>query len=164
MPAVNQVELNFWNPQPELVSRAKEHGVILEAYSPLGSIKQVVASLKVPEVKEIAGALCITPAQALISWQAQRGVRPRCGSRLPGLTGAQNIVLPKSVTPSGIEENLHGARRALRSRRRWCARAVYALPQDLFDKLEKAAAAHPPQRVVDPSKSRGVDIFDEMDE
>ncbi|EJD51037.1 Aldo/keto reductase [Auricularia subglabra TFB-10046 SS5] len=130
VPAVNQVELNFWNPQPELVKWAKKNNVILEAYSPLGSNKQVGESVNVPEVKEIAEKLCITPAQVLISWQAQRG----------------NIVLPKSVTPSRIEENLD----------------IFELPQDLFDKLEAAAVAHPPKRVVDPSKSWGVDIFDEL--
>lgn len=41
--------------------------------------------------------------------------------------------------------------------------AVFEIPDDLFEKLEKAAAAHPPQRVVDPSKTWGVDIFDELD-
>ena len=40
---------------------------------------------------------------------------------------------------------------------------VAALPEDLFDKLEAAAAAHPPQRVVNPSKGwkLGFDVFDE---
>ena len=56
-PAVNQVELNFWNPQPELVKWAKKNNVILEAYSPLGSNKQVGESLNVPEV----GRPCVAP-------------------------------------------------------------------------------------------------------
>lgn len=40
---------------------------------------------------------------------------------------------------------------------------VVKLPQDLFDKLEAAAAAHPPKRVVNPSKGWGLsyDIFDD---
>ncbi|THH03296.1 hypothetical protein EW145_g6370 [Phellinidium pouzarii] len=129
-PAVNQVELNFWNPQPELVKWSKENGLLLEAYSPLGSNNQVGNTLRIPEVKNIADKLGITPAQAVISWHVQRGT----------------IVLPKSVTPSRIEENLQ----------------VTALPQDLFEKLEAAAAAHPPQRVVNPSKSWGLnfDVFE----
>ncbi|KAG6866171.1 hypothetical protein C0991_007721 [Blastosporella zonata] len=90
-PAVNQVELNYWNPQPELVKWAKENNLLLEAYSPLGSSSRVKDSLAVPEVQEIASELGITPAQVLLSWQAQRG----------------NIVLAKSVTPSRIIENLH---------------------------------------------------------
>ncbi|KAI0629805.1 NADP-dependent oxidoreductase domain-containing protein [Trametes polyzona] len=130
-PAVNQVELNFWNPQPELLKWAKEHDLLLEAYSPLGSNNQVKETLKVPEVQEIAKELGITPAQAVISWHIQRGT----------------VVLPKSVTPSRVIENLH----------------IVKLPEDLFNKLEKAATSHPPQRVVNPSKNWGLpyDIFED---
>jgi hypothetical protein len=41
--------------------------------------------------------------------------------------------------------------------------SVTRLPEDLFDQLEEAANAHPPQRVVNPSKSWGLDfdIFDD---
>ncbi|KAF9235671.1 NADP-dependent oxidoreductase domain-containing protein [Melanogaster broomeanus] len=88
-PAVNQVELNFWNPQPELLKWSKDNSLILEAYSPLGSNKQVGATLGVPEVKNIASKLGVTPAQVIISWHVQRGT----------------IVLPKSVTSSRIVEN-----------------------------------------------------------
>ncbi|KAF8635966.1 hypothetical protein AX15_000130 [Amanita polypyramis BW_CC] len=88
-PAVNQVELNFWFPQPELVKWSKENNILLEAYSPLGSTKRVRETLSVPEVKEIASELGITPAQVIISWHVQRGT----------------VVLPKSVSLSHIEEN-----------------------------------------------------------
>ncbi|KAL6300719.1 NADP-dependent oxidoreductase domain-containing protein [Sparassis latifolia] len=130
-PAVNQVELNYFNPQPELLEWSKENGLLLEAYSPLGSNKQVKEALSLPEVTAIAKQLDITPAQVIISWHVQRGT----------------IVLPKSVTPSRVEENYH----------------IYALPQDLFEKLEEAATSHPPQRVVNPSKGWGLD-FDVFDE
>jgi len=40
---------------------------------------------------------------------------------------------------------------------------VFELPQDVFQRIEAAAAAHPPKRIVNPSKSWGVDIFDEWD-
>ncbi|KZT69576.1 hypothetical protein DAEQUDRAFT_669433 [Daedalea quercina L-15889] len=130
-PAVNQVELNYWNPQPELLKLSKEHGLLLEAYSPLGSNKQVKETLQLPEVQAIAKELNITPAQAIISWHVQRGT----------------VVLPKSVTPSRIEENLQ----------------VFSLPKGLFQKLEEAATSHPPQRVINPSKNYGLDfdIFDD---
>ncbi|KZT11775.1 Aldo/keto reductase [Laetiporus sulphureus 93-53] len=130
-PAVNQVELNFWNPQPELLQWAKENGLLLEAYSPLGSTQQVNATLTAPEVQAIAKQLGITPAQAIISWHVQRGT----------------VVLPKSVTPSRVEENFK----------------VFALPDDLFEQLEKAAISHPPHRVVNPSKSWGIgfDVFED---
>jgi len=130
-PAVNQVELNYFNPQPDLLQWSKDNGLLLEAYSPLGSTQQVKKSLAVPEVKAIADELGITPAQAIISWHVQRGT----------------VVLPKSVTPSRVEENFK----------------VVTLPEDLFNKLEEAATAHPPQRVLNPSKNWGLDydIFDE---
>lgn len=129
-PAVNQVELNFWNPQPELLQWSKENGLLLEAYSPLGSDKQVGKSLSVPEVKDIACKLGITPAQVIISWSVQRGT----------------IVLPKSVTPSRIVENLE----------------VFEIPQEDFERLERAAVSHPPQRVVNPSSGWKLpfDVFD----
>ncbi|PSR73736.1 hypothetical protein PHLCEN_2v10426 [Hermanssonia centrifuga] len=130
-PAVNQVELNYWNPQPELLQWSKENGLLLEAYSPLGSSDQVKETLRVPEVLAIAKELGITPAQVLISWHVQRGT----------------IVLPKSVTPSRVVENLK----------------VVALPDDLFKKLEEAATSHKPKRILNPSKGWKLD-FDVFDE
>jgi len=88
-PAVNQVELNFWNPQLELVKWSFDNNLLLEAYSPLGSSKRVKDSLAVPEIKKAAEDLAITPAQVIISWHIQRGT----------------VVLPKSVTPSRVVEN-----------------------------------------------------------
>jgi len=89
LPAVNQVELNFGNPQPELLAWAKLHGVLLEAYSPLGSSKQVKETLELPIIKKVATVLGITPAQVVISWHVQRGT----------------VVLPKSVHERRIWEN-----------------------------------------------------------
>jgi diketogulonate reductase-like aldo/keto reductase len=88
-PAVNQVELSFGNPQPELLAWAKLHGVLLEAYSPLGSSKQVKETLELPVIKSVARDLGITPAQVIISWHVQRGA----------------VVLPKSVHEDRIREN-----------------------------------------------------------
>ncbi|KAJ8081148.1 hypothetical protein PM082_017991 [Marasmius tenuissimus] len=129
-PAINQVELNYWLPQPELVQWSKDNGIVLEAYSPLGSDKRVKDSLNVPEVKEIASQTGLTPAQVLISWHVQRGT----------------VVLPKSVTPSRIKENIKIAK----------------LPDEAFERLEKAATSHKPSRGSNPSKNWGLDfdIFD----
>ncbi|KAF7768022.1 hypothetical protein Agabi119p4_7265 [Agaricus bisporus var. burnettii] len=124
-PAINQVEISYWFPQPELLKWSNENGILLEAYSPLGSQEKVKKTLEVPEVKSIAKELGITPAQVIISWHVQRGT----------------IVLPKSVTPSRVEENLR----------------VVPLPQDAFDMLEKAATSHEPERGSDPKW--GVDIW-----
>ncbi|KAF9265169.1 hypothetical protein L218DRAFT_997679 [Marasmius fiardii PR-910] len=93
-PAVNQVELNYFLPQPELLKWSKRNGILLEAYSPLGSSKRVKESLKVPEVKEIAAQTGLTPAQVIISWHVQRGT----------------VVLPKSATPSRVKENFQVAK------------------------------------------------------
>ncbi|CAA7261557.1 unnamed protein product [Cyclocybe aegerita] len=92
-PAVNQVELSYWNPQPELVKWSKENGLLLEAYSPLGSAEKVKESLEIPEVLVIAKETGLTPAQVYISWHIQRGT----------------VVLPKSVHPVRVEENFHVA-------------------------------------------------------
>ncbi|PPQ63603.1 hypothetical protein CVT24_004463 [Panaeolus cyanescens] len=131
-PAINQVELSYWNPQPELLQDSsfkwsKENELLLEAYSPLGSAQKVKESLQIPEVKAIAHELGLTPAQVYISWHVQRGT----------------VVLPKSVTPSRIQENFQ----------------VKALPPNAFEKLENAARSHKPVRTVDPSKNWGVDIW-----
>ncbi|KAJ7081581.1 NADP-dependent oxidoreductase domain-containing protein [Mycena belliarum] len=129
-PAVNQVEISYWVPQVELIKWAKEHDLLLEAYSPLGSTGRVGETLAVPEVKEIAQELGMTPAQVVISWHVQRGY----------------VVLPKSVTPSRVEENVH----------------VRALPPALFEKLETAATSHKPYPRLNPSRGWGLDfdIFD----
>ncbi|KAK7023087.1 Aldo-keto reductase [Favolaschia claudopus] len=88
-PAVNQVEINYWFPQPNLLKWAKEHGLLLQAYSPLGGTGKVKDTLTVPEINEIGDELGMTPAQVVTSWHIQRGTN----------------VLPKSVTSSRIIEN-----------------------------------------------------------
>jgi hypothetical protein len=75
--------------------------------------------------------------------------------------------LPKSVTPSRVEENFHGKSDGYVHLfdlliHTYINHTVTALPQDLFDKLEQAATSHPPQRVVNPSKGWGLgyDVFE----
>ncbi|BGP19284.1 hypothetical protein JCM10213_008197 [Rhodosporidiobolus nylandii] len=86
-PAVNQVELNLRCAQPELVKWHQENGVLLEAYSPLGSTG--APQLDDPAVLEVAKKHNVNPANVLISWQVARGI----------------VVLPKSVTPERIRSN-----------------------------------------------------------
>ncbi|KAJ7051817.1 Aldo/keto reductase [Mycena amicta] len=132
-PAVNQVEISYWVPQPELLEYSKAHSLLLESYSPLGGDGKVGDTLSLPVVTQIASKLGMTPAQVIISWSVQRGT----------------VVLPKSVTPSRVVENLQ----------------VQALPQDLFDQLEEAATSHEPYPRLNPSKGWGIDfdIFDGED-
>jgi 2,5-diketo-D-gluconate reductase A len=62
-----------------------EHGILTEAWSPLGKGRL----LDDPEIENIASAHDRTPAQVVLRWHIQLG----------------NVVIPKSVTPSRIEEN-----------------------------------------------------------
>ncbi|MFI8932939.1 aldo/keto reductase [Streptomyces sp. NPDC053474] len=87
IPAVNQIELH-----PHLQQRAAreyhaEQGIATEAWSPLGQGKGL---LEVPAIVAIAQKHGRTPAQVVLRWHLQLG----------------NVVIPKSVTPSRIAENI----------------------------------------------------------
>ncbi|MGH4028954.1 aldo/keto reductase [Actinomycetota bacterium Odt1-20B] len=87
IPAVNQIELH-----PHLQQRASrevhaEQGITTEAWSPLGQGKGL---LEVPAIIAIAQKHGRTPAQVVLRWHVQLG----------------NVVIPKSVTPSRIKENI----------------------------------------------------------
>jgi 2,5-diketo-D-gluconate reductase A len=85
VPAVNQIELHPRLQQAELRRFHSEHGIITEAWSPLGKGEL----LDDPVIEEIAAAHDRTPAQVVLRWHMELG----------------NVVIPKSVTPSRIEEN-----------------------------------------------------------
>ncbi len=87
VPAVNQIELH-----PQLSQRASRevharYGIATEAWSPLGQGKGL---LEVPAIVAIAQKHGRTPAQVVLRWHLQLG----------------NVVIPKSVTPSRIRENI----------------------------------------------------------
>ncbi|TXL87635.1 aldo/keto reductase [Streptomyces sp. IB2014 016-6] len=86
VPAVNQVELHPLFQQDEVRAVNAEHGIVTEAWSPLGSGKGL---LEVPTVLAIAHKHGRTAAQIVLRWHLQLG----------------NVVIPKSVTPSRIKEN-----------------------------------------------------------
>ena len=89
-PAVNQIEIHPYFQQEELVQWSKEHGIVVEAYSPLGNnIYNLPRAVDDAKVEEVAKSLGKQPAQVIISWVVQRGI----------------VVLPKSVTPSRIKDN-----------------------------------------------------------
>jgi len=85
MPMVNQIKLCPGDTKDELVSYCRENGILVEAYSPLGTGKV----FKVPELIELASKYNVTIAQLSIRWSLQMGYLP----------------LPKSVTPEYIENN-----------------------------------------------------------
>jgi 2,5-diketo-D-gluconate reductase A len=86
-PAVNQIELHPLLNQAEMREFNAKHGVVTEAYSPLGIGKL----LDNPTVVSIAEAHGRTPAQVLIRWSIQLG----------------NVVIPRSATPERIVSNLN---------------------------------------------------------
>jgi len=87
VPAVNQIELHPQLPQAALRALHAEHGIATEAWSPLGQGKGLLDD---PVIGAIARRLERTPAQVVLRWHLQLG----------------NVVIPKSVTPSRIRENL----------------------------------------------------------
>jgi diketogulonate reductase-like aldo/keto reductase len=86
VPSVNQIELHPRLQQAELRRFHAEHGILTEAWSPLGKGEL----LDDPVIEEIASGHERTPAQVVLRWHVQLG----------------NVVIPKSVTPSRIEENI----------------------------------------------------------
>ncbi|MFJ1748112.1 aldo/keto reductase [Streptomyces sp. NPDC088116] len=87
VPAINQIELHPQLQQAESRAFHAEHGILTEAWSPLGQGKGL---LEVPTVVAIARKHDRTPAQVVLRWHVQLG----------------NVVIPKSVTPSRIQENI----------------------------------------------------------
>ncbi|MEU7475878.1 aldo/keto reductase [Lentzea sp. NPDC042327] len=87
VPAVNQIELHPYLQQAEVRAFHAEHGIVTEAWSPLGQGGEL---LKDPVVTEIAARHDKSAAQVVLRWHLQLG----------------NVVIPKSVTPARIRENI----------------------------------------------------------
>ena len=88
VPAVNQVELHPYLIQSEVRAYGNEHGIATEAWSPLAKGGSLLSEPLITELAENYGR---TPAQLVLRWHLQLG----------------NIIIPKSVTPSRIAENLN---------------------------------------------------------
>ena len=94
VPAVNQIELHPYFTQPDVQAADAEHGILSQAWSPIGGITfyrdgSHGSTLQDPVIGEIAAAHGRTPAQVMLRWHLQQGRQ----------------VIPKSVTPSRIREN-----------------------------------------------------------
>ncbi|OXS77832.1 aldo/keto reductase [Domibacillus enclensis] len=87
-PVLNQVECHPYLVQQDLKDFCAKHDILIEAWSPLDQGGEV---LKDNVVQKIADAHGKTPAQVVLRWHLQNGT----------------VVIPKSVTPSRIEENFH---------------------------------------------------------
>jgi 2,5-diketo-D-gluconate reductase A len=86
VPAVNQIELHPLLQQEELREVHSAHRIVTEAWSPLaqGTLLGRV------EITGLAEKYDKTPAQIVLRWHVQLG----------------NVVIPKSVTPYRIKENI----------------------------------------------------------
>lgn len=87
VPALNQVELHPYLQQTSLRAFHVENGITTEAWSPLGQGGEL---LKDPVITRLAQTHGKTPAQIVLRWHLQ----------------IDNVVIPKSVTPSRIRENI----------------------------------------------------------
>ena len=96
IPAVNQIELHPYFTQPNVQAADAEHGILTQAWSPIGGItfypgwgeerKNVMDD---PTLAGIAQAHSKSPAQVMLRWHLQQG----------------RSAIPKSTNPSRIAEN-----------------------------------------------------------
>jgi diketogulonate reductase-like aldo/keto reductase len=96
VPAVNQVELHPYFSQPGVQAADAEHGILTQAWSPIGGITfypgwgdQRRNVMQDPTILAIAAAHAKTSAQVMLRWHLQQG----------------RSAIPKSITPSRIAEN-----------------------------------------------------------
>ncbi|WP_338682401.1 aldo/keto reductase [Streptomyces acidiscabies] len=96
VPAVNQIELHPYFTQPEVQKADAEHGILTQAWSPIGGItfypgwgehrRNVLTD---PVLRELADTYARTPAQIMLRWHLQQG----------------RSAIPKSTNPTRIAEN-----------------------------------------------------------
>jgi 2,5-diketo-D-gluconate reductase A len=96
VPAVNQVELHPYFAQPELRKVDAEHGILTQAWSPIGGItfypgwgEERRNVMQDPTIGAIAAAHGKSPAQVMLRWHLQQG----------------RSAIPKSTNPARIMEN-----------------------------------------------------------
>ncbi len=89
-PVVNQIELHPLFPQQEALDYHREHGIVTEAWSPLGRAGDILHD---PAIVAVATAHRVSPAQAVLAWHAARGV----------------VAIPKAASPEHQALNLAAA-------------------------------------------------------
>ena len=96
VPAVNQIELHPYFSQPDVQKADAEHGILTQAWSPIGGITFYPGFgehrrnvLEDPVIAAVAAVHGKTPAQVMLRWQLQQG----------------RSAIPKSTNPGRIAEN-----------------------------------------------------------
>lgn len=87
IPAVNQIELHPRLQQLETRAVCAEQGIYVESYSPLMRGGEILENSVIEKIAQKHGK---TPAQVVLRWHIQNGL----------------IVIPKSVTPERIRQNI----------------------------------------------------------
>ncbi|RLP68020.1 aldo/keto reductase [Mycetocola reblochoni] len=95
VPAVNQVEVHPYFTQPEVQRVNAEHGILTQAWSPMGGITSYRgdssrSTFTDPVIGAIATAHGKSPAQVMLRWHLQEG----------------RSAIPKSVKPERIAANV----------------------------------------------------------
>ncbi|GIJ80730.1 Aldo/keto reductase [Micromonospora phaseoli] len=72
-PVVNQIEIHPYFPQREALDHHRAHGVLVQAWSPLGRRSDLLQN---PTIAEIAHGHGISPAQTVLAWHLARQVIP----------------------------------------------------------------------------------------
>ncbi len=95
IPAVNQIEVHPYFQQPGLQAFNAAHGIVTQAWSPIGGITFYrdsghASTLQDPVIAKIAAAHGKSPAQVMLRWHVQQG----------------RSAIPKSASPQRIAENL----------------------------------------------------------
>src|ERR687898_1872938 len=95
VPAVNQIELHPYFQQTALQSVHAEHGIVTQAWSPIGGVTSYGGGEKSafddPTLREIARQHGKSAAQVMLRWHLQEG----------------RSAIPKSTKPARIAENFH---------------------------------------------------------
>lgn len=93
VPAVNQIELHPYFQQKDLQALHTKHGILTQAWSPIGGITSYGGAAKStfddPTLHEIAGQHGKSPAQVMLRWHLQEG----------------RATVPKSTKAARIAEN-----------------------------------------------------------
>jgi diketogulonate reductase-like aldo/keto reductase len=95
VPAVNQIEVHPFFQQREVQALGAEHGIVTQAWSPIGGITFYRDSghrsaLQDPTIGDIAARHRKSPAQVMLRWHLQQGRQ----------------VIPKSTKPARMAENI----------------------------------------------------------